>query len=423
MRSVLISALLFFIFACSRNDHVQKGTERIPIANPASPVTAYVNGRWYTENNGRIKFEEGDRYSIAGVFTADKPAGIDTVIDLEGRYAVPPFGDAHNHNVEAAWSASIEKKYMHQGIFYYKNPNDIGPVTEKYRDHFNSPSSLDINFAHGGLTIDGGHPEPLYRSLAPRYGLDPDSLDGIAFYEIPSIPVLERRWLDILAGKPDFIKLYLVNAFNHGNGESHRLNPSVFKRAVKLAHEAGMRTTVHIESAADLRLAVYAGADEVAHLPGRSWRYGLKREDYTISRSLANEMTRRGTILVTTTIVTEVKFGNSPETKKAIQRLQKENLKRLQGAGVPIAIGTDSYSNTALDEVMHLDSMAVFDDAGLFRYWVQTGPASIFPDRAVGKLEKGYEASFLALDCNPVRNIECVTSIKMRIKQGIPVPD
>ena len=340
------------------------------------------------------------------------------MIDLESNFIVPPFGEAHNHSVEGSWSASIADNYLQQGIYYYKNPNDVGPVTERNRDLFNTPTTLDIVFAHGGLTVDGSHPEPLYRSLADRYRMNPDSMEGKAFFEVPTVEALEEQWTTILAGNPELIKLYMINVMKQGNGERQGLSREVLERAIALSHESGLPTTVHIESAMDLKVAFESGADESAHLPGREWRYGLSRQQYVIPGQLIQQMAETDFTIVTTTIVTETKFGDS-EQKAPIQELQAQNLQNLHRAGVQLAIGTDSYGKTARDEVLHLKSMNALSDAALLETWVDTAPTSIFPDRAIGQLKPGYEASFVSLSCNPTEDITCATKIDKRIKQGI----
>jgi imidazolonepropionase-like amidohydrolase len=43
----------------------------------------------------------------------------------------------------------------------------------------------------------------------------------------------------------------------------------------------------------------------------------------------------------------------------------------------------------------------------------------IFPKRRIGVLREGYEASFLALEGNPLEDLRNVRKIKVRFKQGM----
>ncbi len=399
---------------------------RVPKLNPDAPTTAYVNGLWYeAEGEGKtrgFRFIPGDRYSVAGVFTAGRPEAVDKTVDLKGGYVVPPFGEAHNHNVDGPFTLPTTLRYLGQGIFFYKNPNDVAEVAAKGAKMFNKPPALDVVFAHGGLSIKGGHPEGLYRYLARFNGMDPEHLDGQTFFDTPTPEAVARRWPEVLKGHPDFIKLYLLDALNQAGGKPQGLPPESFRRAVALAKEAGLRTTVHIETAADLALAVEAGATEAAHLPGYSWAKNLGADAYRISDDLARRMADQGFIVVTTTLVTEGIPATTPEAierKREVQALQVENLKRLYNAGVPLAIGCDSYNSTSLDEATHLRKLGAFSDADLLRLWVETAPLSIFPNRAIGRLSPGFEASFLVLEADPSTDFNRVRQIRTKVKQGV----
>ncbi len=51
------------------------------------------------------------------------PGLVDQTIDLRGRYIVPPFAEAHNHNVEPRPDiANVIRRYLTDGIFYVKVP-------------------------------------------------------------------------------------------------------------------------------------------------------------------------------------------------------------------------------------------------------------------------------------------------------------
>lgn len=84
------------------------------------PVTfALTNGQWF---NGKT-FELKTFYSANGKFTLKKPARLDSTIDLNGAYCVPPFAEAHNHNIDGAVeerSRRAIEKYLADGVFYVK---------------------------------------------------------------------------------------------------------------------------------------------------------------------------------------------------------------------------------------------------------------------------------------------------------------
>ncbi|HEX8153853.1 MAG TPA: hypothetical protein VF698_12040, partial [Thermoanaerobaculia bacterium] len=109
---------------------------------------AFVNGRWFDGQRfvARTMYVEGE------TFARRAPRRIDRTVDLGGRYVVPPYGEAHNHNV--ADSDSVGKliaKYLADGIFYVKNPNSLPRVTTTLAGKVNTPTSIDVTFAMGGL--------------------------------------------------------------------------------------------------------------------------------------------------------------------------------------------------------------------------------------------------------------------------------
>jgi len=50
--------------------------------------------------------------------------------------------------------------------------------------------------------------------------------------------------------------------------------------------------------------------------------------------------------------------------------------------------------------------------------WSETTPRVIFPHRKIGALREGYEADFLVLQGNPIKDFTKVLNITMRVKHG-----
>ena len=63
----------------------------------AQPRTvALTNGRWF---NGATFDRRPVVYSAGGRLSFATPVRVDETIDLAGGWVVPPFADAHNHNI------------------------------------------------------------------------------------------------------------------------------------------------------------------------------------------------------------------------------------------------------------------------------------------------------------------------------------
>jgi imidazolonepropionase-like amidohydrolase len=116
----------------------------------------------------------------------------------------------------------------------------------------------------------------------------------------------------------------------------------------------------------------------------------------------------------------------------AYERIHRHNLVLLEEHGVRLAIGSDSYRGTAVLEAICLQHLGLFTSAEVLRIASVTTPQVIFPDRRIGRLADGYEASFLVIDGDPVAQplfaaagddlaaiVAQVTSrIRRRVKQG-----
>ncbi|MCA1636054.1 MAG: amidohydrolase family protein [Acidobacteria bacterium] len=393
----------------------------------ASLTYKFVNGQWF-DGKG---FQRKTFYSAGGVLTEKEPRKVDEVIDLQNGFVVPPFGDAHNHNIEKEYNLANQiRAYLNDGIYYVKIPNNIRQFSVLIADKINHPASIDVIFANGGLTSTGGHPVRLYEDILSQNayrGVAKGWFDGKAYYLIDSEADLQSKWPGIVADKPGFIKTYLLYSEEYEVRRADQtfygrrgLNPQLLPLIVARAHKDGLRVTTHIETAADFHTALNAGVDEINHLPGHYLPTTQPAARFKISEEDAKLAARRGVVVVTTTMVGKLR-EKDPERVKLMYEAQVQNLRLLHTHGVPLAIGTDNYALTSLSEAMNLHEMKAFDNLTLLKLWCETTARAIFPERKIGHLKKGYEASFLVLGGNPVENFEHVKAIKMRFKQGHPV--
>jgi len=56
--------------------------------------------------------------------------------------------------------------------------------------------------------------------------------------------------------------------------------------------------------------------------------------------------------------------------------------------------------------------------SAILKIWCEDTPRTIFPNRKLGLLAEGYEASFLVLDGDPLADFEQTKNIRLRFKQG-----
>ena len=420
MKKALVLIALLVVFSARA---------QVPVA---SHNNEFANGSWF---DGQ-KFVQKSFYSVGGMLSSKRPARVDRVFDLSGKYVVPPFGEAHNHNL--VWSsdeqfARINKRYLDAGIFYVKNPNSLLRQKEPTSARINLPNTVDGVLSNGGLTGPGGHPIEI---VTPQRGFEPGDGEGEFYYVIDTAADLEKKWPIIKSGKPDFIKTYLLYSEEYAKRKDDKayngwkgLDPALLPEIVRRAHHDGLRVSTHVETAADFHNAAVAGVDEINHLPG----FRPERNDPSSYANLARYQISEGDaklagdkhIVVVTTVgeTAEITFDEKiPEAPRlAVRAMLVGNLQLLRKHGVSIAIGSDSFRQTALAEALSVAKIQAFDNLTLLKMWCEATAATIFPKRKIGFLKDGYVANFLVLTGNPLTDFTNVKTIDMRVKQGEPL--
>ncbi|HNP60006.1 MAG TPA: amidohydrolase family protein [Nitrospirales bacterium] len=449
---LLISGL--GLMGCSIPTHSPPTTNIESFDNRKTAKTyEFINGQWF-DGQG---FTRDTWYAVDGSLTRLRPNVVEQTIDLKGGFVVPPFGEAHTHNVEGAWNIDqVINHYVRDGIFYVKNTTDIPEFVEQIDGKLNTPETIDAIFAHAGLTGKSGHPIALYEDILRTHRYEPvigkrkkGWFNGRAYFALSSLKDVETYWPAIMATKPDFIKLYLADSKHFENGTRstthgfrNGLNPQLIEPIVTRAHQQNLRVSAHIETVDDFRTAIKNHVDEIAHLPGWFLPSPDQESAVRLTQEDAQLAATHRTVIVTTTVAEHFhpaghhtktdahphSPANSqehqpPPVKNVLEvakRIQMENLKLLHQAGVTIAIGSD-HAETSLAEALHLHHMGIFDNLTLLKMWSETTPQTIFPSRNIGRLDEGYEASFLVLQGNPLEDFEQVQNIILRMKQGSPL--
>lgn len=237
--------------------------------------TAYVNANVFDGE----RFHAGAIVVEGSTIVAAAPSTATESIDLQGGYLVPPFCEAHNHNLgDADRNDETISQYLSEGIFYVGILSNLPALTEKVRHTYNNPNSVDVMFANAPLTATGGHPIRLREVLLDRGfypGFTRETLPGQGYVVIDNESDLEREWPAILKTRPDLIKIMLVNseefALRRDRAEffgAKGLDPELVRPIVARAHATKLRVVAHIESPHDFHVAVASGVDLIAHLGG-----------------------------------------------------------------------------------------------------------------------------------------------------------
>jgi hypothetical protein len=391
------------------------------------------NARWLDASG----FQPGTRYVVGARLTHQRPSHVDSVIDLAGRWIVPPFGEAHNHNVDYTTphrTDSLLARYLHDGVFYVQNPGNLPRGRDSLAGRVNLPGAIDVTFANGLLTATGGHPMGLYQRNLARGGMTAADGDGAFFWLIDSLPDLERKWPRLLAQRPDFIKVVLVHSEEYARRRNDSayfnwrgMNPALVPAVVQRAHAAGLRVGAHVDTRGDFHNALAGGVDEILHIPGFRGDERTELTDttpYEITEADAGLAAAHGVVVVTT-LGGALGFdprGADSTRRRQFDALATRNLRVLRAAGVRIALGSDTYRDDSVLEAEYLATLGVFTPLELVRLWSEATPQAIYPKRRIGCLGDGCEASFLALAGDPSADFSSTKQIVLRMKDGRLLP-
>lgn len=238
---------------------------------------------------------------------------------------------------------------------------------------------------------------------------------GDAYWFIDNKEALSANWDKIKAQKPGVIAIRLLDAEKSGGKEGKGLTPDVAKMIVKKAHKADLKVYARVENIADVRLAVKLGIDGIANLPGIAQQMNqTSAADTELSDADIKLLAKKQTVVIPL-------FAHVQQTGPAsakMMEMQRKTLKRLFDAGVNVCVGSDDPQRTTRLEINYWHGLGDVDYAKMLNVLCERTPRAIFPERKIGKIENGYEASFLVLDDNPVNNILKLRATKMRVKNG-----
>ncbi|AWX46127.1 hypothetical protein HME9304_03159 [Flagellimonas maritima] len=413
--------VLFVLVFCISCNSQKINHSKYAKTNFNAKTMKLIDGNWF---DGK-KFKERPVWLKNGLmYYKSIEEEVDTVIDLSGKYVIPPFAEAHNHNLESDYKLDERiAHYLNHGIFYVKLLSSIKKRIDPLMHNYNKPDGLDISMAHAPLTATDGHPIALRKKFLEYGHFDGlfNSIEEIEYHGYVIIDDsldLENKWEKILSFSPNFIKINLLHSEEYAKRKKDTsffgkkgLNPKLVPDLVKRAHASNLRVSAHVATAHDFHVGVNSNVDEIAHLPEIHNGNPIAMEDAVMAKTKD------------ITVVTTISLVKKDKGKENYQELVENvaaNLKILKEAGVTLAIGSDMYNDNSTEEFNFLHELDIFTNLELLTMWTEHATSTIFPNRKIGKLKDGYEGSFLVLDKNPLSDISNIYQrIVLRIKEGV----
>ncbi len=399
--------------------------------------TRYINGRIFDGTS----FHEGE-LCVEGARIVDCDNGRSAVVDLDGAYVTPPFGDAHTHHFDSEftldWHTAIG---LQSGAFYAINLTARSTQVELIRDRLRGPGRVDVISSTGGITGPESHPAEIYEAVAIGAYSYEDQLARAAeirasrrvaddaYYVVENVADFDEKWPLLLSRKPDLVKVFLRTSerYDEGYGKwgpGGGVDPDLLPFIRARAEAAGLRLAVASSTLSDFATAVSSGADIISHLPcyqdtssdPDSPYYAVRTKDQCkISAELARQAAEEGLAVV---LITSEWAKERPQQ---ILEWEQHNIRTLESAGVTFAVGSNAYGATLTDGLIACAEKGFLPKRKLLRIATRSTPRLVFPDRRVGCLQAGCEASFIGFASNPLEDFRAIKDIVFRLKDGQPV--
>lgn len=360
-------------------------------------------------------------------------------INMNGKTVMPLLINAHGHlglikgNTASANNYSEEnvkrqlEQYLHYGIGAVLSMGTDQPLIWPLRDSSQKGTipGATIYTAGYGFGANGGVPPGAFGKYIQR----------------PLTPEAATAAMEQLAAlHPDFVKIWV-----DGNP---KVTPDIYKAIIETAHAHHIKVAAHVYYLEDARDLVATGIDLLAH----------SIRDQVVDDAFIQLMKEKGTYYIPTLSLDRYNFAygitppdwiNDPffiqslepgvydDLKKMPQKNDKErekkikafniactNLRKLDSAGIPVCMGTDSGAQPTraqgFSEHLELQLMA---EAGLSPLKVITcatanGAQLLEGAHQAGKLIPGNKADFMVLDGNPAADIKGTRSISAIWKNG-----
>lgn len=336
------------------------------------------------------------------------------VIDGRGKALLPGFWDVHTHwtpNGAPAIAPEIATAYIQSGVTTVNDFHQPPEAFEPRRRWLQTLATPHVNLT-ARMSTPGGHGADWGDQTTTRWVTTPEAgragVEAIAPYG------------------PDVIKAF-ADGWRYGqSADNTSMDEDTLAAIVTAAHARDIKVVTHTVTVARGGQAARAGVDIIVH--------SLQDRDVdpeTIAEMRANNVAYAPTLAV----YEPVKPGqtppadmDSPRMRQSVRKFQfaLDNVKRMQDAGVLVALGTDAGMPGTPHGAATLHEMELLVRAGLTpTQALMAGTANsaqamgLLADR--GTITVGKRADLVLVEGQPWRDITDVRRVHSVIIDGRPV--
>jgi imidazolonepropionase-like amidohydrolase len=364
---------------------------------------------------------EGDKITAVGRGNGAVPRGVD-VIDLRKYTGIPGLIDLHTH-MTYGWDPNSGMKPLSQrgrapevgeqlayenakrtldtGVTTIRDLGASGGLDYRMRDAINAGDKIGPRMFVAGQGISASRGNPTATPPVPP---------GPTLEAIPGL--VEQR---AKAGS-DWIKVYGSRGSYQSVETTQTLTYEQMKALVDAAHANSKPIAIHSYGASGVKDAVRAGADSVEH--------GIELDAETLA-----DMVKQGTVWVPTIdhnryyVDAKDEFGWAPDVVPPLNDYIQKNLEstaRAFKAGVKIGMGSDAVFSMFGQNTRELTWMI---KAGMTPAQAlgtaTTIPAALLGHaRDLGAIAPGYFADLVAVEGDPLKDVDVVINHVMWVMKG-----